>query len=369
MRILIRSIVGDRHADVISLALRARGHQVTIFRPCEYPKNQTLSFRFENEEHVSLSLGSAGLKELLGDYDVVIARRITGPTISQHLVAEDQDYAQKESQEILNSINPMIGDGAFWVNPWQSERTAALKPHQLNVARNVGLKIPTTLMSNDSDEIIDFCERLGGMVAMKTFRPVAWHAEDGRVAPLHTSLVSKQQLLAKSDMLCFSPAIFQEHVVKEFEVRAFIVGHTVLSMKIHSQVNDQTAIDYRRQASCGVQLPCEQFDLPIPIQERVIDLMDRLGLVTGSVDLIVRPDGEFVFLEINPMGQFLFLEHEVPKLPVLSVFCDFVESKSKSFKWNLSQREKLQDLMASPTVNSPRDAFSGHLQTPFQTVG
>jgi hypothetical protein len=33
-------------------------------------------------------------------------------------------------------------------------------------------------------------------------------------------------------------------------------------------------------------------------------LMDRLGLVFGSIDMIVTPDGEHVFLEVNPNGQF-----------------------------------------------------------------
>ena len=32
--------------------------------------------------------------------------------------------------------------------------------------------------------------------------------------------------------------------------------------------------------------------------------MERLGLVFGSIDMIVTPQGDYVFLEVNPSGQF-----------------------------------------------------------------
>jgi glutathione synthase/RimK-type ligase-like ATP-grasp enzyme len=35
--------------------------------------------------------------------------------------------------------------------------------------------------------------------------------------------------------------------------------------------------------------------------------MDRLGLVFGSIDMILTPQGDYVFLEINPNGQFDFV--------------------------------------------------------------
>jgi glutathione synthase/RimK-type ligase-like ATP-grasp enzyme len=36
--------------------------------------------------------------------------------------------------------------------------------------------------------------------------------------------------------------------------------------------------------------------------------MESLGLTFGAIDLIQKPDGEFVFLEVNPNGQWLWLE-------------------------------------------------------------
>jgi D-alanine-D-alanine ligase-like ATP-grasp enzyme len=37
-------------------------------------------------------------------------------------------------------------------------------------------------------------------------------------------------------------------------------------------------------------------------------LMDALNLQYGTIDMRLREDGEYVFLEINPQGQFLYVE-------------------------------------------------------------
>ena len=49
-------------------------------------------------------------------------------------------------------------------------------------------------------------------------------------------------------------------------------------------------------------------------------LMRELGLVFGCIDLIVTPEGEHVFLEINEMGQFLWVEQGAPACPMLRAF-------------------------------------------------
>ncbi len=49
--------------------------------------------------------------------------------------------------------------------------------------------------------------------------------------------------------------------------------------------------------------------------------MKRLNLRFGSIDLIVTPDDELVFLEINEQGQFLFLDERCPELGVMQADC------------------------------------------------
>jgi glutathione synthase/RimK-type ligase-like ATP-grasp enzyme len=39
--------------------------------------------------------------------------------------------------------------------------------------------------------------------------------------------------------------------------------------------------------------------------------MAELGLVYGAIDLILTPDGEYVFLEVNPSGEWGMLERDL----------------------------------------------------------
>jgi glutathione synthase/RimK-type ligase-like ATP-grasp enzyme len=49
--------------------------------------------------------------------------------------------------------------------------------------------------------------------------------------------------------------------------------------------------------------------LPPEIIAKLHELMTRLGLVYGAIDLRLTPEGRYVFLEINPAGQFLYVEY------------------------------------------------------------
>ena len=37
--------------------------------------------------------------------------------------------------------------------------------------------------------------------------------------------------------------------------------------------------------------------------------MNLIGLNTGSIDMILTPEGDYYFLEVNPVGQFGMISH------------------------------------------------------------
>ena len=43
--------------------------------------------------------------------------------------------------------------------------------------------------------------------------------------------------------------------------------------------------------------------------------MEHLQLSFGAIDLIVQPDGQYVFLEVNPVGEWGMLEKDLD-LPI-----------------------------------------------------
>ena len=100
-----------------------------------------------------------------------------------------------------------------------------------------------------------------------------------------------------------APSFLQRYIEKKFELRIFFLDRMFLAVAIFSQADDQTRVDYRRY---NVEKPNRviPFCLPQEIVHKLSLLSDRLGLNTGSIDMIVDQDDQFYFLEVNPVGQF-----------------------------------------------------------------
>jgi glutathione synthase/RimK-type ligase-like ATP-grasp enzyme len=95
-------------------------------------------------------------------------------------------------------------------------------------------------------------------------------------------------------------------VPKRFDVRVTIVGRQVFAAAIDSQSDLSASIDWR--LTDNPALPHHAVTLPESLTANLIRLMECLGLTFGAIDLVERPDGEFVFLEVNPSGQWLWLD-------------------------------------------------------------
>lgn len=74
-------------------------------------------------------------------------------------------------------------------------------------------------------------------------------------------------------------------------------------MAIFSQEDQQTEVDFRNY---NFEKPNRTvpFLLPIDLQEKLIQLMKNLHLKSGSIDMVLTEEGDYVFLEVNPVGQF-----------------------------------------------------------------
>jgi glutathione synthase/RimK-type ligase-like ATP-grasp enzyme len=97
----------------------------------------------------------------------------------------------------------------------------------------------------------------------------------------------------------------------------------VFAAAIYSQDTDYP-IDFRM--SLG-QARTEPTDLPPTIADRLLALMERLGLVYGAIDLRRTPEGEHVFLEINTAGEFMFIEERTDQ-PIARAVADWLATRA-----------------------------------------
>jgi len=67
--------------------------------------------------------------------------------------------------------------------------------------------------------------------------------------------------------------------------------------------------------------------LPAEIERKLRRLVAAQGLNFGAIDMVLTPDGRYVFLELNPNGQFLWME-DLMGLPMSDAMCDLLLSGS-----------------------------------------
>jgi glutathione synthase/RimK-type ligase-like ATP-grasp enzyme len=241
------------------------------------------------------------------DLDAITAvwnRRPEAPIPRQDLTSEDGNFVRRESNHLLESLWLLLGD-RFWVNPYLAERAAARKPYQLSLASAVGLEVPRTLITNDPRHVADFFERCKGQMIYKTFTSYA-RDEGGVGRGIYTTRVQRDDLLSRLPEVALAPCLFQEYVPKSHELRITVIGRKMFAVEIHSQQNERAKDDWRRAMTTDM---CHRATvLPEALQTRIHNLMARLGIVFGCIDMILTPDGRFIFLEINPSGQWLEAE-------------------------------------------------------------
>jgi glutathione synthase/RimK-type ligase-like ATP-grasp enzyme len=211
----------------------------------------------------------------------------------------------------------------FCVNPPPNNVAFEEKVCQMMIASQVGLKIPDTLYTARPLLAKEFYARHDGNIIYKPFSGFA-HLVEGegkpRVARLYTNRVKEAHLVEPAGFIP-TPCIFQPYVEKEVELRIVIVGRRVFACSIHSQQSELSRDDWRRFDLENT--PYEPFELPPEIEQKLLTLMDRLGLVFGSVDMILTPGGEYIFIEVNPNGQFDWIAHRTG-LPIYEALAEML---------------------------------------------
>lgn len=181
---------------------------------------------------------------------------------------------------------------------------------QLMVADQVGLETPPTIYSCDLAAAAELADEHGGRVVYKPFTPYMGEPRaEGKITELYSQVVTADDLRRQiSRCTVPTPGIFQPYVDKAFELRVVYVGGTIFTCRIESQKSEIANRDWRRYDLANT--PHVAHDLDGDVQDRIRQLMGRMGLVFGSLDLIVTPAGDHIFLEVNPVGQFDWIAAE-----------------------------------------------------------
>lgn len=329
--VLICTIPGDLHARAVEWSLASRNVHVDYWVNSDFPALESCSLGIRSGGHVEVSRRrTAEAVSSTVRPDAFWRRRFGKRIISDLIAPSDRAVAAEESKEVFAGLSYLVDSSkSFCVNPYLAGIRSRNKVEQLRVASTVGLSIPQTLISNNPDDVASFYRTCSSRLIIKSFTSPSWLGERSSYCSF-TSIV-EPTLLDDVEAISACPAIYQEQIDKEFEVRSLFIGAEHLSVLLDSQRTKRGRTDWREEGARNI--PMLPHKLPENVAEKSRALMRELGIVTGSIDFVVRPNGEYVFLEINEMGQFLWMEQHCPQLPVLEAFTDFLCEGNPEYRW------------------------------------
>ena len=296
--ILIITNRDDITSDLLVLGLQKRNIPYYRFNTELFPSKIALHIEFMPEFNGFLYDKEKDRK--IDFYEITSAyyRRPSAPNISS-------DGSTRSHFELIESIQQLRGFflnlDCFWVSDPRKIQIAENKITQLKLAHKIGFKLPKTIISNSSEGVTGFVENSKEDVVIK---PVKSGFVGGDEI-LFTNILDKEAI-NEPDRIARIPSIYQENIKKRYDIRVTVFGNKVFPVEIHSQESLESKIDWRRSGDVNMQQI--EHSLPEEIKENCVKMIKQFGLQFGAIDLIMTPEDEYYFLEINPNGQWAWLE-------------------------------------------------------------
>lgn len=177
------------------------------------------------------------------------------------------------------------------------------KIESLRIASLLGLKVPNTLITSSKVQLKSF-HKNNNRVVTKGIHGVFRAILSNQIYTNYTEIITGEFIEGLPDR--FHPSLFQEYLNKKYELRIFFLEDQLYSAAIFSQLDEMTTVDFRKY---NYKKPNRivPFKLPDDIEVKLKKLMNHLQLNTGSIDMVVTTDNQFIFLEVNPVGQYGFV--------------------------------------------------------------
>ncbi|ABA21241.1 conserved hypothetical protein [Trichormus variabilis ATCC 29413] len=304
--------------DRVAEALAKKGVQPFRLDTDKFPLQVQLTAHFDkSQSHHTIEYDNHSIST--EQVQAVWMRRIWEPNLSQELAPKFQEACIRESKATLDAFWDSL-KGARWVDDLERINYANNKLRQLRIASEVGFVIPQTLVTNKAQAAREFFGQVNGKMVSKLLTTLSRSMEANSSFFLYTSIV-KEKDLEDAESLRYCPMVFQEQIPKQMELRVVYVNGHVFVGALNADVYAATKADWRKP---GVEVGAWQHhQLPDELVRRLQAFMGKFGLLFGSLDFILTPSGEYVFLEVNPIGEWGMLEKDLD-LPIANAIADIL---------------------------------------------
>lgn len=321
-KILIITHTEDNFSiEKVTEYITKNGFEVIRFDVDLYPLKNKLTTAFQDGKWMSFLENSDG-KFRIDDIATVWYRRAynIGNGLKEEL---DQKFFGAAMGEIRNTLFGFFESlDCYSLGKPSVYRRLDSKEEQLKMASKIGFKIPETCITNNPDEAKQFILKHKSVITkMQTGFAIY---EDGVENVVFTNEINEDQF-DQLDSLLYCPMQFQKKIEKKKELRVTVVGKDIYTFEIDSQQSEDAKVDWRKD---GVNLLDKwvQTKLPEDIESKIKKLLDVYHVDYGAIDIIVSPEDDYYFIEINAAGEFFWLDnltsdHAISK-SIADLLCD-----------------------------------------------
>ncbi|MFI6031878.1 ATP-grasp ribosomal peptide maturase [Amycolatopsis magusensis] len=312
MTVLILAAERDFTADRMVTVLRERDVPVARVDTAWFPQKASIDARLRNGRWVG-TLSAGGRTIALETIRSVWYRNPPAFAFPAELSPTERHWAMSETKLGLGGVLASLP--VMWINHPSRNADAAYKPVQLLTAARCGLTVADTLVTNLADAVRDFAST--GDTVTKAFGAAAIIENGGR----KTTFTHRLDAADLADLRGIEVAThqFQRWIPKAYEARVIVVGQHVFAAGIYAQTA-QTYLDWRNDYSALFYQPLEP---PPDVVTGIREYCSVFGLTYGAFDFVVRPDGEWVFLECNAGGQYGWIEDAIG-VPITETIADLL---------------------------------------------
>ncbi len=264
---------------------------------------------------VGFDIGDKGITCTYGDLPLnpVMSVWDRRPTVISKEMLEDVHpaYRQYASSAIRNHASQFYTafNDALWVSDHFAVMRAEHKILQLAEAGKLGFAVPETLFTSDHKAAQSFVASRPATI-IKGLSNVGPYTDETLMLFYSTRVTPDTEIDYSN--LNFAPAIFQDAIDPEYDLRITVVDEAVFPASVVADIEKDITLgirDWRIGNSVG-NLAIEAREIPEDISDKCIQLVKNLGLKFGAIDMIVDKKGRYWFTEINPNGQWAFVELE-----------------------------------------------------------
>lgn len=284
--ILIISDINDKHADQVESILQINS---ATYSRLNLDVDSLLSTLIHYEEN-SLQIEGPNCSFSTDEIEAVWNRssRIESFDKSNWRFYEDYKNWKEKCNRTLEGLFSSL-KSTKWLN-FNTEFYNDNHFRQFTISKNIGLKWPSYICTNDINYLNSFFENKRDKVLK------LMHQDCSRVvaSDCFSNCGDKSGSALSSDVSALSSAAYQ--------VRCTIVGKEYFVGKIKpDNVNEGSRSELQSTDSAIIQPPAS-------IKRRAIEIMTELNLTHGIFDFIVTNNEEWFFDALNPIGPYQWTE-------------------------------------------------------------